>query len=422
MRDGARDSLLGGFRVLDLTDEKGLLAGKILADMGADVIQIERPGGSPARNLGPFYQDIPHPEKSLFWFAYCMNKRGITLNIETADGQEIFNRLVKTAHFVIESFPPDYMDRLNLGYSEVRKINPGIIMTSITPFGERDPYKNFKGPDIVVMAMGGYMYLTGDADRAPVRVSWPQAYFLTSVRAAAGAMFAHYYRETTGEGQHVDANALTTVWAVGLNAVPFWLLNKKVLKRAGSSRVGLSTAATQQQTWRCKDGFVIFSVYGGDLAARSIPQLLSWIESEGMADGNAKKLKEKNWAEFDIAKADQALFDLMSRCFRDFFMKHTKKELYEGAIKRSIMIYPIYSPKEILEDRQLEARQFWVEVEHPELGATLLYPGPFIRFSQTPCQVSRRAPLIGEHNLEIYEQELGIAREELVMLKQAGVI
>jgi crotonobetainyl-CoA:carnitine CoA-transferase CaiB-like acyl-CoA transferase len=130
---GNSEGLLSGYRVLDLTDQKGLLSGKILGDLGADVIKIERPGGDPARNIGPFHRDIPDPQKSLFWFFTNLNKRGITLNIETADGRDIFKRLVKSAHFVIESFDPGYMDSLGLGYPELEKINPAIIVTPPSP-------------------------------------------------------------------------------------------------------------------------------------------------------------------------------------------------------------------------------------------------------------------------------------------------
>lgn len=132
--------LLSPYRVLDLTDEKGFLCGRILADLGADVIKIESPGGDPSRNTAPFYHDIPHPEKSLFWFAYNANKRGITLNLDTHQGKDIFRRLVKRADFVLESFPPGYMGGLGLGYSSLKKINSRLIFTSITPFGQDGPY------------------------------------------------------------------------------------------------------------------------------------------------------------------------------------------------------------------------------------------------------------------------------------------
>jgi benzylsuccinate CoA-transferase BbsE subunit len=161
-------NMLSNCRALDLTDEKGFLCGKILADLGADVIKIERPGGDLSRKIGNFWQDIPDPEKSLYWFAYNSNKRGITLNIETADGREIFEKLIKTADFVIESFGPGYMDKLGIGYPAISRLNKGIIWASITPFGQEGAYRDYKDSDIVVMGMSGTMYQTGEPDEAPL--------------------------------------------------------------------------------------------------------------------------------------------------------------------------------------------------------------------------------------------------------------
>ena len=143
------DAVLSPYRVLDMADQKGLLCGKILGDLGADVIKIEKPGGDKARNLGPFYHDDTDPEKSLFWLALNTSKKGITLDIEKPEGREIFKRLVKTADFVIETFSPGYMDNLGLGYSDLEKINPGVILISITPFGQTGPYKNWKTSDFL---------------------------------------------------------------------------------------------------------------------------------------------------------------------------------------------------------------------------------------------------------------------------------
>ena len=198
--------LLSPYRVLDLTDERGLLCGKILADLGADVVQVESPGGSPARNLGPFYQDDVDPEKSLFWWAYAANKRGITLNLDTNNGVTLFRRLVKEAHFVIESFPPGYLAGLGLGYQELEAINPGLVMVSISPFGQDGPYSHYQATDIVGMALGGFMALTGDSDRAPLRVGFPHFYHHGAAAGAAGAMLAHTHRAVTGQGQHVDVS------------------------------------------------------------------------------------------------------------------------------------------------------------------------------------------------------------------------
>ena len=156
------DFLLAPYRVLDLTDDRGLLAAKILADLGADVVQVEPPGGSPARNIGPFYGDDPRPEKSLFWWAYAANKRSITLDLEQRDGRAILERLVADADFVIESFNPGYLDGLGIGYEHLAGINPKLVMVAITPFGQDGPYSNYQATDIVGMALGGFMHLTGD--------------------------------------------------------------------------------------------------------------------------------------------------------------------------------------------------------------------------------------------------------------------
>jgi len=193
------DSLLGGCRVLDLTDEKGQLCGKVLGDYGADVIKIEKPGGDASRNIGPFYRDTPDPDKSLFWFATNTSKRGITLDIENRDGQEIFRKLVATADIVVEAFNPGFMDDLCLGYSHLKSIKSGIVMTSITPFGQTGPYADYKGSDLAGCAMGGLVRILGDLGRPPVRMTCgPQAYFHAGLQGALGSMMAYYHRELTG--------------------------------------------------------------------------------------------------------------------------------------------------------------------------------------------------------------------------------
>ena len=412
-------SILESFRVLDLTDENGFLCGRILADLGADIIKVEKPGGGKARNIGPFYQNIPHPEKSLYWFAYNLNKRGITLNIETKDGQQIFRRLVKASDFVIESFPVGYMHKLGLDYSALSKINPRIILTSITPFGQTGPYKHYKASDIVGMAMGGLMYITGTPERPPVRITFPQAYLQASAHAAAATMIAHYYRETSGEGQHVDVSMQQcVVWGLA-NAISLWELNRMILKRVGSYLSGRWTGTKQRLVWQCKDGYVLYVVMGGAFGAKTNRGIVQWMEEEGMTN---EFLQKMDWDAFDMAKQTQEQQDKVEEPIARFFLKHTKAELYEGAFKRGIMLAPVSSPKDIIENAQLKARDFWVNVEHPELGITVSYPGAFIKASETPCVIKRRAPLIGEHNLEVYEGELGLSRAEICALKQADVI
>lgn len=412
-------TVLSSSRVLDLTDEKGYFCARILGDLGADVIKIERPGGDESRKIGPFYKNEPHPEKSLNWFAYNLNKRGITLDIETRDGKQIFQRLVKKADFLVESYQAGYLDSLGLGYKELSVINPHLVMTSITPFGQTGPYRDYKASDLVGMAMGGLMYMTGTPDRPPVRISFPQAYLQASAHAAAASMIAYYYRETTRCGQHVDVSMQQCVaWGLA-NAIPLWELNKIILKRVGSYLSGRWTGTKQRLVWKCKDGFVIFIVMGGAFGNKTNRAIVKWMDDERLA---SEYLHTMDWDVFDMAEQTQELQDKVEESIAQLFLRHTKTELSEESYKRGIMLATVSSSRDIVQNIQLKARDFWVNVEHPELKTGIMYPGCFIKASETPCQIKQRAPLIGEHNLEIYEGELGLSRSEISSLEQAGII
>lgn len=410
--------MLNPYRVLDMADEKGLLCGKLLGDLGADVIKIEKPGGEPSRSIGPFYHDEPDPEKSLFWFALNTSKRGITLDIETADGQDIFKKLVKSADFIIESFSPGYLDRLGLGYSVLEKINPRIILVSISPFGQTGPYRDYKAPDIVAWALGGRMYPMGDADRPPVRISHhSQAYLHAGAEAAVGALLALAYRDMTGEGQQVDVSIQESV-AQLLWATCDWDAVKAIPRR-GQSRYSKRGVRLLPWVWQCKDGLVVWLYWGGAQGPRRSPPFVNFMDSEGMADDF---LKGFDWARFQHDTATQEIADRLVKPAEKFFMKHTKKELLDGAVKFNAMIGPVATTTDILESAQLASRGFWQKVEHPELGTTIKYPGAFAHSTELPAEISLRAPLIGEHNEEIYVKELGLSKEELVILKEAKVI
>lgn len=413
------DTCLSSYCALDLTDEKGLLCGRILADLGCDVIKIEKPGGDRARTIGPFYHDIPDREKSLYWFAYNANKRGITLDISTSDGQELFKRLVKKADFVIESFPPGYMDKLGLGYGDLTTINPGIIMISITPFGQTGPYKDFKSPDIVAMAMGGEMYVCGDSDRPPVRLGFPYSYIHAGAEGAAAGLIALYWREQTGEGQHVDVSMQECILWTLMNVQQAWALTGINMSRAGSCRTIVTSGVLRRNIWPCRDGYVTFVLFGLLPGAGTNRALVQWMDSEGHPTGF---LKSMNWESFDMSKVTPEELDRINEIIGKFFLAHTKSELYEGALKRHIQFSPVTTSRDIAEDCQLKSREFWVEIEHPDLDTTILYPGPFAKFSETPLTKWSRAPYVGEHNQEIYINELGLAVDELVALYEKGVI
>ena len=412
--------LLSPYRVLDLSNELGFLCGKILGDLGADVIKIEPPGGDPARRLGPFYGDQPDPEKSLFWFGFNNNKRGITLNLESAKGRELFAQLVAKTDFVIETFTPGYLDGLNLSYTALSKINSRLVLTSITPFGQTGPYSKFKASDIEIMALSGCMSLTGDPDRPPLRVTFPQSYGWTGSYAAMGALTAHYHREITGEGQQVDVSAQACLlWAFS-HAHTFWDLNRQLEKRAGSFMTGRSiTGARMRVFWPCQDGYLNFIIYGGEAGRRTNQALVEWMDSKGMAPDF---LKQKNWKTFDIARVGQEEIDRMEEPIGEFFRGVSKAEFFKEVVRRQMLGYPVASVKEIFADPQHEARHFWQTVEHPELKTPIDYPGGFAKFSDGACQIWRRAPLIGEHNQEIYGQELGMSPSQISELQKQGVI
>lgn len=413
--------VLANYRVLDLTDEKGFLCGKILGDLGADVIKVEEPGGDPARRIGPFYNDIPDPQKSLYWFAYNNNKRGITLNIETPDGRELFNRLCETADIVIESFAPGYMDGLGLGYSVLSELsNEKMIMTSITPFGQIGPYCNYKASDIGIMAMSGSMYLLGDPDRPPVRTSIPVSYMWVGAYAALGTLMGLFYRQMTGKGQHVDVSAqASAAWAS--DTAPFyWEAEGTMPKRVGNAIAGRSVhGAIMRAAYPCKDGYISWLIYGARAGGITNKETVKWMEEKGMA---TDWLKAQDWDKFDPGLATQEEFDQIMQPVAKFLRGLTKMEFLEEAVKRRIMGYPVSTSKDIMENLQLKTREVWQELEHTELGTKITYPGPWAKMSESPCGIQRRAPLIGEHNYEVYVKELGISEAEIVILKQGGII
>ncbi len=410
--NGSMDRFLCPYRVLDLADEKGLLCGKLLGDLGADVIKIEKPGGDPARMLGPFFCNEPHPEKSLFWFALNTSKRGITLNIETSSGQQILKQLVRQADFLIESFPPGYLDQIGLGYSVLETINPKIIMVSITPFGQTGPRKDWKTSDIVAWAMGGQMAPCGDIDRPPFHISYhSQSYLLAGLDSAQGALTALFYRWSTGVGQQVDVSIQESVLQSTEHITSAWDRRHTIQKR------GDETGFRQSQLWRCKDGYVSFAYSGAASGSSFDASLLDWLESENMLVGSISEYKMK-----PLAPVGREVPTAIKEATARLFMAHTKAELLYEALRREIQLYPVSTPSDILANPQLAARGFWQDIEHPELGTTISYPGAFVLGSACSPGISRRAPLIGEHNNEIYQQALGMSPEELLSLQQAGII
>jgi crotonobetainyl-CoA:carnitine CoA-transferase CaiB-like acyl-CoA transferase len=410
------------YRVLDLTHAIGWTCGKLLAGLGADVIKIEPPGGDAGRRLGPFFRDAPHPERSLPWFAAHTNKRGITLNLDSADGQALWLGLAGNADFVIESFPPGFTDQRGIGFQQVSARNPRLIWTSITPFGPSGPYAHYRASDLVGMAMGGLMSVCGDGDRPPVRIGPPQAYLQAGLQAAVATLLAHHCRLRSGEGQFIDVSMQHAVsWTI-LPTRQYWDLNRLIIERGGTSRA--FGDQLRRIIFPCQDGHVAVM---GVMNAREWGPMVEWMCRDGMVED----LTDASWAILaehagpdpltQAAVTDAELAHVYGALGR-FFLKHTKAELAEEAQRRRIILFPVHTALDLLEHPQLLARSFFQALEHPELDETLYYPGAPWQLSHTPWQLRRRAPLIGEHNEAIYGGELGLSRAELAVLMAAGAI
>jgi crotonobetainyl-CoA:carnitine CoA-transferase CaiB-like acyl-CoA transferase len=421
------EGMLSPYRVLDLTDERGYFGAKLLGDLGADVIKIEKPDGDPGRRLGPFFHDEPDPEKSLFWLGLNTNKRGITLNLETAGGQAIFKKLCKTADIIIESSGPGYMDKLGLGYKALEKINPRIIMASISGFGQSGPYKDYKAPSIVLWALSGQGFVTGEADRPPLSPSYPIPYFFGAMQAAIGVMTALYQRGDTGRGQFIEVPAvLSLAWALGSDPKGLWLNDKTLVTRSGrywprpqprpDGTVGYVNVPL---TYPCKDGGVKFFPFVEEGMLHSTGGMTQWAIEEGFGNEAMRTVDWRNW---NWQTAPQKTIDEITGGYEKLFMTHTKAELFAEAQKRGIQLYPVFTVEDMLNFPQLKIREYWEKIAYPELGTEIIYPGAFTQLGSGSCSIRRRAPRIGEHNEEIYVKEMGMSKKDLALMKQAGDI
>ena len=409
--------MLSKYRVLDLSNEQGDLCGKILADLGADVVKVEPLEGAFSRKVTPFAHDTATRENSLHWLAYSSGKRSITLDIAHPEGRNIFLQLLSQADFLIESYSPGHMEKMQLGYSFLRSLNPRLIMISITPFGQTGPLGTVSHSDLTGIALGGMMWLTGDADRPPTRISLPQFYELGSAAAAAGAMLAHYSRRKTGRGQFVDVSCQQAVARTLAQAPATWQLTHKNLERSGPYRdLG---KFKMRINWECADGYVNFIVTGGISAAREMKALYEWMLTKGQ---KSKVLRETKWEEVQYGTFTQELLDGLETDLSLFFKTMTKKELFEGSIERKIMLFPVNTMADLTTYEQLSARQYFHTVYHPQIDETVTLPGPFLKASGKALRSPRPAPTLGQHNKDIYIDELHYTLEQFSQLRKERVI
>ncbi|MBV8139610.1 MAG: CoA transferase [Deltaproteobacteria bacterium] len=418
-----RSTLLAGLRMLDLSDEKGALCGKMFADMGAEVIKVEPPQGCSSRKIPPFLDDEPDLEHSLHFLAFQAGKRSITLNLENADGRELLKQLVKHSDFLVEAFPLGYLDSIRLGYETLAALNPQLIHASITPFGDKGPGKDYKAADIVSWASGGAMFMMGEDGKPPLQMSLPQAWLHAAAEAAVASMIAHYGRVADGLGQHIAVNAQACVVWTLMNEQAMPLLHGDYLRRSGVFTGAIG--GRRKTVYQCKDGHVSFLIAGGAYF-NSTMAVIAWMKEEGAAaawlteSGGLKTLTPSGFMK--ASAADLKELDHAEEAIQRFFITKTKKELWENFLKRRLFGAPVASAADIADDAQLKARDYFVNVEHAGLGRKLTLPGAFAKMSETPVGPQGPAPQLGEHNHEIYGGLLGLSKTEIVELRAAGAI
>ena len=373
---------LTGLRVLDLTGRMGGYCGRLLANLGANVILIEPPGGDPMRHEGPFKNDTSHPEQSLSFAAYHTNKRGIVMNFEDLGDQQKFHELVRNADVLIEDKPIGYLVRHGLGYDQLKAINPTLVMTSISGFGLSGPYRDFKAPSIVAFAMGGLMNLCGHPGRAPLMGPCDVAYHLGSVHAAFGTLVALFNRAATGAGEHVDVSLQDV-----LAADPFLrIITRYSVTGEVPERTGHSQSTTVAETYQCKDGFARIFVNQPDHWKR----FLEWL-------GRPPELLDPK---YENVQSRLPLRQTIDRLVEARTLNYEAKKFFEEFQALRLAAAPINAPSAFLADEQTRHRAYLTQVEHAHLGRHQ-FPGDPYRFSESPWCVARGAPLRGEHQSEI---------------------
>jgi benzylsuccinate CoA-transferase BbsE subunit len=410
---------LAGLRVLELADETGQFCGKLLGDLGADVVKIEPRGGEPSRRVGPFLDDVPHPERSLSFWYYNTSKRGVTLNLQTPEGRRLFGRLATAADVIIETFRPGFLASLGLAYEALRDQNPRLIMCALTPFGQTGPWRDYLTSDLLHMAAGGEMASSGydEADvpnAPPIAPGGGNAWHMGGHFAYMAIMAALVYRTVSGQGQYIDASIHEACALTTEAAIANYVYRGEVLRRqTGRHHAAGATPRTQ---FRAKDGNYVCALVAGRLNPRFVGELADLLDSYGMA-GDLKDEKYRDPAVI-AANTSHIIDDLVA----NFIASLPAEEVYHAAQERGFTWGPVRAPEELLDDPHLHDRGFWKEVEHPEIARSFVYPGEAAIYNGSPWRISRRAPLIGEHNTEIFCDELGLSRGELCILAESNVV
>jgi len=381
--------MLGGLKVVELAgrDVWGAAAvahcGRILADLGADVVKAEPPDGDPVRRVPPFLGERADPDRGLLWIALNANKRGVVLDANDAARR---GALLRDADVVLQ--PALIVDP---------KRDERLVVVTITPYGASGPLAETPASDLEVTASSGSLWLAGEPGGAPVRTTLPQSPFWTGMYAATGALLALFQRRTTGRGQHVDVSGQQSMVTVHPPAAVFADVAHEEHMRLGPNLLGRSIVGARfRNIWPCADGHVSFAIQGGPIGRHTGRQMTAWMAKRAFA---AARFRAIDWDTFDNRTLSQADVDALEAEVGAFLQTLTKREFFSGVIERNMLGYPVADAADIYADEQLRARAFWQDVAID--GTTLSFPGGFALFDGERPQVRRRPPTLGEHNAEV---------------------
>ncbi len=396
---------LEGIHILDLTrNVAGPYATKLLADFGADVIKAEPLDGDPSRRSGPFFEDDPNAEKSALFLHLNTSKRSITLDPSTRAGAGLVRRLARNADIVIEDFAPGQAEAWEFGWTELSEGRDDLVMASITPFGQSGPYRDYRGSEITLEAIGGPMLVTGHREKEPLKLGGHAAHYHAGAAAALAVMLARLRVEMGGEGDYIDLSVYECQAGFRDRRTPFLMA---AAYTGFTRRRPLAGTRMASGVRPCADGYV------NVLAGRDRAALLEMIGREDLLDHP------------DIEKQPTAmppeLVEEIEGAYLAWLMQHSKREVIEQAQSRSMLSGAILTMEDLITDPHYRDRGVWDTIDHPATGP-VEYPGRPMIMSASPRPQPRRAPLLGEHNVEVYVDQLGLTRGELTLLRAQGVI
>ncbi|HEY4404977.1 MAG TPA: CoA transferase [Xanthobacteraceae bacterium] len=408
---------LAGIRVLDLADNAVAYASRLLADLGAEVIRIEPPQGSALRRAAPLAATAHGAESCAhaFWNA---NKKAVTLDLSCADGRRLFGDLVAKSDVVIETFAPGTLSAWGIGYDTMRDRNPGIILVSVTPYGQTGPCAKFHATDLTLLAAGGLLSLGGYPEIGPVAVAGEQGFLASAIFGAVATLKALLERQNTNNGgtnhgQWLDVSGQECIAFALEDAIPEWYLSGSIRRRTGDQAREAGTGV-----YPCQDGYI--SMVAGRLGtAKAFKTLVQWIADSGTPGG--AELLDERWHDFKFRQSPEGIARF-AEIFGAFCATRSKQELYREGQEKQIAIAPVNTVADIVDDPQLRANDYFRSLHDGALGRDLTVPGPPYRLSGTPAALHSAAPASGGHNRAVFVEELGLSEGDLRALANAGVV